>query len=153
LYLRVRAVLDAGDPGVLDRRRTPAVGANAPPRAPGLPPGRAPALPPRRPDPSLLGAAPDRPAVPAQPEDARDGGARASVRPGPADRTTVVSVVAGDRRGLVADWAGVLAGHRVEVLEARVFTSVDGVAFAWFTVRPSARTVWERVRRDLQRAT
>ena len=65
----------------------------------------------------------------------------------------MVSVVAGDRRGLVADWAGVLAGHRVEVLEARVFTSVDGVAFAWFTVRPSARTVWERVRRDLQRAT
>ena len=81
LYLRVRAVLDAGDPGVLDRRRTPDVVVNAAARAAGLPAEQVRALLARLPDRYLLSAGPEQLAVHAQLDDDRDGGARASVPP------------------------------------------------------------------------
>lgn len=62
------------------------------------------------------------------------GQARASVRPGGVDGTAVVSVVAPDRRGLIADCAGVLDAHGVDVLEARAHTRSDRLALDWFVV-------------------
>lgn len=84
-----------------------------------------------------------------------EGELRAHVRPGPAHGTSVLSVVAADRRGLVADLAGVLAGHGITVLDARAFTRADGVALDWFVVRPArqqAEPAWENVIDDLRRA-
>lgn len=81
------------------------------------------------------------------------GELRAAVRPGPADGTSTVSVVAHDRGGLVADCAGVLAAASFEVLDARVFTSRTGVALDWFVVRErGAAASWERVLGDLAAA-
>lgn len=84
---------------------------------------------------------------------------RADVRDGPAEGTVVISVVAADRLGLVADCAGVLAAHGLEVLDARAFTTEGGVALDWFVVRaregaegrggPERRASWSRVRADL----
>lgn len=54
-------------------------------------------------------------------------------RPGPADQTSVLSLVAPDRRGLIADIAGVLAAAGVVVLDARAATAA-GTAIDWFTV-------------------
>ncbi|QBI21129.1 ACT domain-containing protein [Egibacter rhizosphaerae] len=54
------------------------------------------------------------------------------LRAGPVDGTTAVSVVAEDRRGLMADVAGTLLAHGFVVLEARAFTRGDGVALDWF---------------------
>ncbi|MBW3603248.1 MAG: HD domain-containing protein, partial [Actinobacteria bacterium] len=62
------------------------------------------------------------------------GQARASVRPGRVDGTAVVSVVAPDRRGLIADCAAVLAAHGLDVLEARAHTRADRLALDWFVV-------------------
>ena len=59
---------------------------------------------------------------------------RASWRNGRAPNTAVVTVTAPDRRGLVADCAGVLAGYGLPVHEARAFTRADGVALDWFVV-------------------
>ena len=83
------------------------------------------------------------------------GELRAHVRPGKADGTVVLSVVAADRRGLVADLAGVLAGHGATVLDARAFTRADGIALDWFVVRPAkqqAELAWDQVIDDLRRA-
>ena len=58
---------------------------------------------------------------------------RAALRNGHVPGTTVVTIAAPDREGLIADCTGVLAGYGVEVYEARAFTGGDGVALAWFT--------------------
>lgn len=71
---------------------------------------------------------------------------RASWRSGPAPGTAVVSIVARDRRGLVADCAGVLAGHGLPVHEARAFTRDDGVALDWFVVGSRDRVTGSKVR-------
>ncbi|MGH8899413.1 MAG: ACT domain-containing protein [Egibacteraceae bacterium] len=80
------------------------------------------------------------------------GTLRVLSRPGPADGTVTVTVVAGDRCGLVADCAGVLAAHGLGVLDARMFTRADGVALDWFVVRISDLADWDRVSADLRRA-
>jgi [protein-PII] uridylyltransferase len=80
------------------------------------------------------------------------GTLRVRHRPGPAEGTITVTVVAGDRRGLMANCAGVLAAHGLGVLDARVFTRADGVALDWFVVRASDLADWERVSSDLRRA-
>lgn len=82
----------------------------------------------------------------------RPGELRARIRPGPAEQTLVVSLVAADRRGLFADCAGVLAAHGIEVLDVRAFTREDGVALDWFVVRPDPHMEPERVVDDLRRA-
>jgi [protein-PII] uridylyltransferase len=79
------------------------------------------------------------------------GELRARARPGTAEGTAVLSIVAGDRRGLIADCAGVLAGSGLTVLDARAFTRADGVALDWFIVRPGDAP-WEQVIDDLRRA-
>lgn len=48
--------------------------------------------------------------------------------------TVVLSVVAADRKGLLADCAGVLAGVGFDLLDARAVTRDDGLAVDWFTV-------------------
>ncbi len=58
----------------------------------------------------------------------------AAFRPGPSGETHILSIVARDRLGLVADCAGLLAGHGLDVLDARAFTRADGVALDWFVV-------------------
>jgi [protein-PII] uridylyltransferase len=80
------------------------------------------------------------------------GTLRARRRPGSAEHTSVLTVVAGDRRGLVADCAGVLAAHGLSVLDARIFTRSDGVALDWFVVRDCPYVSWDRVIADLGRA-
>jgi [protein-PII] uridylyltransferase len=77
------------------------------------------------------------------------GTLRVLPRPGPAEGTTTVTVVAGDRCGLVADCAGVFAAHGLGVLDARMFTRLDGVALDWFVVRSSDLANWDRVSSDL----
>jgi [protein-PII] uridylyltransferase len=66
------------------------------------------------------------------------GEVRASWRQGATAGTRVLSVVAPDRRGLLADCAGVLSGRGLRVLDARAFTrpGEDGPALAldWFVV-------------------
>lgn len=82
-------------------------------------------------------------------------GLRAGVRPSGVDGPSVVSVVAPDRPGLLARCAGVLAGHGLEVLDARLFTTRNGVALDWFVVRPRrAREApaWVQVMADLEAA-
>jgi [protein-PII] uridylyltransferase len=67
----------------------------------------------------------------------------------------VVSVVAPDRFGLLAGCAGVLAGHGLDVLEARLFTTPTGVALDWFVVRPrrsDEQVAWSVILADLQAA-
>jgi [protein-PII] uridylyltransferase len=73
------------------------------------------------------------------------GELRAAVRRGSVPGTAVLSVAATDRLGLVADCAGVLAAHDLDVLEARAFTGPTGVALDWFTVTgdPSPAAVVE----------
>ena len=58
----------------------------------------------------------------------------AAFRPGSAEGTRVLSVVAPDRLGLMADAAGTLAGHGLLVHEARAFTRGDGLTLDWFVV-------------------
>jgi [protein-PII] uridylyltransferase len=79
------------------------------------------------------------------------GELRARARPGATADTAVLTIVAGDRRGLIADCAGVLAGYGLTVLDARAFTRADGVALDWFTVRPGDAP-WEQIVDDLRRA-
>ena len=67
-----------------------------------------------------------------------DGGGRGvDVRRGAVEATTVVSVVADDRAGLLADCAGVLAAADLAVVEARALTGA-GIALDWFTVTGDA---------------
>jgi [protein-PII] uridylyltransferase len=82
----------------------------------------------------------------------KPGTLRARHRAGPALGTTIVTVVAGDRRGLIADCAGVLASHGLGVLDARAFTRSDGVALDWFIVRDALYVDWDRVIGDLHQA-
>jgi [protein-PII] uridylyltransferase len=48
--------------------------------------------------------------------------------------TAVMSVVADDRVGLLADCAGALTGCDLDLLDARAVTRADGLAVDWFTV-------------------
>jgi [protein-PII] uridylyltransferase len=65
-----------------------------------------------------------------------------------------LTVVAGDRPGVFAKVAGVLALHGLAVLDAAAYSSDDGMALARFRVEPSFGPVvpWERVIADLERA-
>ena len=80
------------------------------------------------------------------------GALRVRHRLGPAEGTATVTVVAGDRRGLMAACAGVLAAHGLGVLDARLFTRADGVALDWFVVRASDLANWDRVCAELRQA-
>ncbi len=64
--------------------------------------------------------------------------AAAGVREDGPEQTAVISLVAWDRRGLLADVVGVLAGLGLDVLEARAFTRDDTAALDWFVVRRRA---------------
>ncbi|HUH06745.1 MAG TPA: [protein-PII] uridylyltransferase [Egibacteraceae bacterium] len=79
------------------------------------------------------------------------GEVRASVRAGPAEGTVTVTMAAGDRRGVFADCAGVLAGHGAEVLDARAFTRADGVALDWFVAAARGAVDWAAMTADLER--
>ena len=63
-----------------------------------------------------------------------DTGGGVHARSGPVPGTTVVSVVAEDRPGLVADCAGVLAAVDLNVVSAQAVTGPTGLALDWFTV-------------------
>ncbi len=78
---------------------------------------------PEDPDPVLIGLAGG--ALPAVKVDFAGAGSLDASRPGPGARTDRVSVVATDRRGLLASVAGVLAVHRLEVLSANTTTIRD----------------------------
>ncbi len=80
------------------------------------------------------------------------GELRAGRRPGPADGTVTVTVVARAHAGLLADCAGVLAAHGLPVMDARAFTRADGVALDWFVVRDRAGVDWDRALSDLARS-
>lgn len=84
------------------------------------------------------------------------GQLRAAARSGPAEGTVTITVVAGDRRGLMAMCAGVLAAHGLTVLDARAFTTEGGLALDWFVVRPGGGLEggpdWSEVENDLRRA-
>ena len=80
------------------------------------------------------------------------GQLRARPRGGPVDGTAILSVVAADRRGLMADCAGVLAGAGLAVLDARAFTRTDGVALDWFVVRTPEDPDWAAVEEALRDA-
>ena len=75
---------------------------------------------------------------------------RVHIRSGTTDDTTVVSVVAKDRPRLVADCAGVLVGHDLNVVEARALTGARGLALDWFTVRGDVDA--DRLQSDLEAA-
>lgn len=68
----------------------------------------------------------------------RTGKPQAAVRPANAADTSVLSVAAPDRLGLVADCAGLLAASGLDVVEARAFTAptTEGsdLALDWFVV-------------------
>jgi [protein-PII] uridylyltransferase len=55
-----------------------------------------------------------------------------------AQATARISFVGHDRRGLLADVVGALAGLGLDVLEARAFTRSDGIVLDWFVVRRRA---------------
>lgn len=55
-------------------------------------------------------------------------------RDGEVPGTAVLSVIAADRLGLLADVAGVLSGFDLDILDARAVTRSDGMAVDWFTV-------------------
>jgi [protein-PII] uridylyltransferase len=117
---------------------------------------------------ALLGRVADRYRLAATDEQVREhahlllplphpGELRARARPGPAAGTVTVSVVAADRLGLMADCAGVFAGHGLTVLDARLFTGhtplrSHGIALDWFVVAAPAAMVWDEVVADLRRA-
>jgi [protein-PII] uridylyltransferase len=79
-------------------------------------------------------------------------GLSAEVRPGPVPSTEVLSIVAPDRHALFSDLVGVLASHRIEVHEARVFTHDDGTALDWFVVGSPSDVAWPAVIDDLTAA-
>lgn len=63
-----------------------------------------------------------------------------------------------DRPGLFSQIAGVLASHNLDILSARITTRTDHLAFDVFRIshagRPEAilqQSLWDRVRRDLER--
>lgn len=70
---------------------------------------------------------------------------RAVQRPGPIPGTATLSIAADDRRGLVGECAGVLAGMGLAVLDARAFTRADDVALDWFVVRAEGSVDWDAV--------
>ncbi|HUG84781.1 MAG TPA: [protein-PII] uridylyltransferase, partial [Euzebya sp.] len=76
----------------------------------------------------------------------------ADVRSGPVPSTQVLSIVAPDRHGLFVALVGVLATHRVEVREARVFTNQGGTALDWFVVSAPPEVRWDSVIADLASA-
>jgi [protein-PII] uridylyltransferase len=65
-----------------------------------------------------------------------------------------VHVAAPDAPGLLATWSGVLAAHGLDILTARIVSTLDGYALDVFEVRgragrPVERTRWRRARADL----
>lgn len=60
------------------------------------------------------------------------------IRGGQVPSTIVVSVVAQDRPGLIADCAGALAACDLAVVQARAVTTAGGVALDWFIVTGEA---------------
>ena len=66
-----------------------------------------------------------------------------------------LTVAATDRTGLFAEVAGVLALNRLDVLEARAWSSDDGMAVEDFVVEPlfGGETDWSRVEEQLVQAT
>jgi [protein-PII] uridylyltransferase len=81
------------------------------------------------------------------------GRIRASWDPGMAAGTEVLSVVAPDRLGFVADCAAVLAGWGVRVLDARAFTRPGDPALAldWFVVEADPARDRDAIAADLAR--
>lgn len=71
-------------------------------------------------------------------EDGLRGAPVVALRAGEVAETRTLSLLAADRPGLFADVAGALAGHGVDVLEARAFTRADGLALDWFVLRDGA---------------
>ncbi|MGI8874932.1 MAG: HD domain-containing protein [Egibacteraceae bacterium] len=153
LHARVRRVLrDGPEAGAPDPARTAADARAAGPADPALE--------------MLLAAVPSRYLLGASAGQCRaharlllplpgDAQLRVDWGPGATVDTEVVSVVCRDRLGLVADCAGVLAGHGVEVVDARAFT-VDGLggahemlALDWFVVRAPSSVDRDAVARDL----
>lgn len=84
-------------------------------------------------------------------DDVTDG-LHVDVREGPAEGVQILSIAGPDRRGMVADCLGVLAVHKCDVLEARVFTHADGTALDWFVVRTMQDRSWDRIVPALRRA-
>ncbi len=151
LYERVRGVL-GGDIGVLSRPNTPEVVLRA---AASCYDGDAEHL--RHtvdglPSRYLRNASPQQLAAHAGLLLRCDGDLLADVRPGPVRSTQILSIVAGDRHRLFADAVGVLATHRIDVLEARVFTNDDGTAMDWFVVSPPGHLNWDVVVADMSEA-
>lgn len=79
-------------------------------------------------------------------------GLAVDVRPGPVPSIQVLSLVARDRHGLFADFLGVLAGYRIAVRQARVFTHDDGTALDWLVVQPPEGLEWSAVITALEAA-
>jgi [protein-PII] uridylyltransferase len=106
----------------------------------------------------FVAASPEQCAVHAQLLESlsRSGELQASWRSGPATGTATLSVVAADRRGLIADCTGVLAGHGARVLDARAFTRRQGghhdVAVDWFVVEDLGEVDRGRILTDLEAA-
>jgi [protein-PII] uridylyltransferase len=61
------------------------------------------------------------------------------------EHTVVISLVGWDRRGLLADVVGALAGLGLDVLEARAFTRHDALVLDWFVVRRRASATAPRL--------
>lgn len=98
----------------------------------------------------LLAARPEQVVAHARLLAERDGDAPASAfRDGYAAGTRILSLVAADRRGLMADVAGALASHGLVVLEARAFTRGDGTALDWFVVSGGAAADDDNVLADV----
>lgn len=85
----------------------------------------------------------------------RSAASQVAVEAGPPG-TVVVSLVAADRAGLVADCAGALAAAGAVVHEARAFTRTTSqdasLALDWFVVRPGSDVDWRRLAGDLRAA-
>jgi [protein-PII] uridylyltransferase len=67
-----------------------------------------------------------------------------------------LTLVARDRPGLLALFAGVLSAHRVDILRARIASTTDGIVLDVFEVRgpgglPLERSKWRAARTDLWR--
>ncbi|HEY0840007.1 MAG TPA: [protein-PII] uridylyltransferase, partial [Vulgatibacter sp.] len=72
------------------------------------------------------------------------------------EHETVLTLAGRDRPGLLADLAGVLTAHRIDILRADVFSTSDGMALDVFALRgPRGGKVergrWRAARRDLVR--
>jgi [protein-PII] uridylyltransferase len=113
----------------------------------------------RVPRPYLLAVAPERAAADFHLLGTPPGAAEVRTLSGAGDRegTYDLTVVAGDRPGLLARIAGALALSGLNILSAQAFTTEDGVALDLFVVEPAFRgdvdeERWRRFRTDLRKA-